>query len=170
MQLDDRWRSLERFGREDLLRLAQIAARDRQIFFQRNQDTRRLYSARFLCSALCQGAAVHYIDGRNGVKDFDVWTFFSPHPDRPFPYRRRGEMDFGDSRFGTSPDRPDFRGKKVDLIGRSIPAHPGEDPAIAIRRWLNGGSKSARELVRKAVVLLDPTERVGEIIWPIQST
>jgi hypothetical protein len=30
-----------------------------------------------VCVALCQGAALHFVDGENGVKDFDVWTFYA---------------------------------------------------------------------------------------------
>ena len=26
---------------------------------------------------LCQGAALHYVNGRNGVKDFDVWSIYA---------------------------------------------------------------------------------------------
>ncbi len=29
-----------------------------------------------LCVALCQGAALHFYDKKNGVKDFDVWFFY----------------------------------------------------------------------------------------------
>jgi hypothetical protein len=25
---------------------------------------------------LCQGGALHYVNGSNGVKDFDVWSFY----------------------------------------------------------------------------------------------
>jgi hypothetical protein len=32
----------------------------------------RLYADRLFAVALCQGAALHYIDGKNGVKDLDV--------------------------------------------------------------------------------------------------
>jgi hypothetical protein len=31
-----------------------------------------------MCRALCQGAAVQYMDRQNGVKDFDVWSSM-PH-------------------------------------------------------------------------------------------
>ena len=46
----------------------------------------------------------------------------------------------------------------------------GEDPAEAIRRWLRSGATiSAKLLAAKAVVLLSPGERVGEIVWPSYS-
>ena len=28
-----------------------------------------------ICVALCQGAAMHYFDKTNGIKDFDIWFF-----------------------------------------------------------------------------------------------
>ena len=32
-----------------------------------------------------RGAALHYVNGRNGVKDFDVWSFYAQYDDWPFP-------------------------------------------------------------------------------------
>ena len=69
----------------DLARLAQIAAEDRMDLFARKTELGRLYWNRVLCVLLCQGAALHFIDGKNGVKDFDVWTFYRAHPRRPYP-------------------------------------------------------------------------------------
>jgi hypothetical protein len=34
--------------------------------------------------------ALHYLDGRNGVKDFDVWSFYAARVDDPFSCRWRG--------------------------------------------------------------------------------
>jgi hypothetical protein len=55
------------------------------------------YRDRLLCVALCRGGALHYLDRSNGVKDFDVWTFFAALPDR-YPdralYRRNKARDF----------------------------------------------------------------------------
>src|SRR5438445_6563879 len=67
-------RSLERITVRDLTQLARIAAADRQAFFAKQPKWAKL-AERVVCVALCQGAALHFIDGRNGVKDFDVWTF-----------------------------------------------------------------------------------------------
>jgi hypothetical protein len=56
------------------LRVAEFAAKDRQGFFFR--CPRYLpYTDRVVCVALCQGAALHYVDHKNGVKDIDVCTF-----------------------------------------------------------------------------------------------
>jgi hypothetical protein len=106
--------------RGDLARLAALADTDRQDFFKRNPGTRHLYADRLFAVALCQGAALHYLDGINGIKDLDVWSFYDQHPQRQYPPRRIAQVDFGDPKFGTSDDSPQFAGRRVDLIGRSI--------------------------------------------------
>ncbi len=156
----------------ELQRLAGIAAVDRAAFFHRNPRWRDLYEDRVLCVALCQGSALHYVDGRNGIKDWDVWTFYAEPPglaqNDQFPPRRRGELAFGDARFGRCPVRPQHLGRPVDLIGRSIPWRHGENPVDAVVRYLRASrTTSARCLAAKAVVLLDPADRRGEIVWPV---
>jgi hypothetical protein len=118
--------------------------------------------------ALCQGAARHFIDGRNGVKDFDVYTFYAEHPIGPFPARWRTQADFGPSRLGRHPADPDsFRGRRVDLIGRSLDVSPAADPVEAVRRYLTAArTETARHLARKAVVLIDPEPLRGRVVWP----
>lgn len=55
----------------DLARLAALAAADRQDLFERKAETGRLYSDRLFAVALCQGAALHYVDGKNGINAGD---------------------------------------------------------------------------------------------------
>jgi hypothetical protein len=56
----------------------------------------------------------------------------------------------------------------VDLLGRSLPAEPGGDPADIIRRYLAAPrTDSAKALAAKAVVLIHPENRAGEIVWPV---
>ena len=139
-------------------------------FFARYPIWEKLYSNRIICVALCQGAALHYIDGKNGVKDFDVWTFFSEHPSgRPFPYRRMGHLDFGESKFGRHPDDLKFKGRCVDLIGRSIKAPVNTDPVKTLHEYLKkGNTKTSRELSKKAVVILEPESLFGKVIWQLE--
>jgi hypothetical protein len=162
-------RSYEPITIDDLARLAELANADRDQLFARNLRLGERYAERVLCVALCQGAALHYLDGRNGVKDFDVWTFYAEHPDGPFPYRRVGRLDFGPSKFGRMPNdiRP-YSGRRVDLIGRSLPVGRDADPVDALRRYLAvSRTASARALVAKAVVLIDPAQLRGICVWPI---
>ncbi len=118
-------------GMAELNRLADLAAQDREHFFARHPRWARLYGDRVLCVALCQGAALHCLDGRNGIKDWDVWTFYRRHPAAPFPARRIANLAFGDPRFGRSPGGGKYIGRRVDLIGRAISAEEDDDPVLA---------------------------------------
>lgn len=162
-------RSLERIGQPDLVRLADLAAQAERRLFARNPDGAGRYAGRLLCRALCQGAARHYLDGITGIKDFDVWSFYAARDDGPFPYRWRGTADFGPSRFGRYPhDPPSFRGRRVDFLGRSLPAAPADDSVTVLRAYLaSPRTTTAKALAAKAVVLLDPPGLLGEIIWPV---
>ena len=160
-------RSFERFADEDLARLAELAARDRSDRFRRKPRW-SAYADRVLCVALCQGAALHFLNGRTGIKDIDVWTFYAEHAVGPFPPRWLTHADFGPSRFGRHPeDPPTFIGRRIDLIGRSLPDEPDADPSSALVADLSAGrTGSAQALARKAVVLLDPEPLRGQVVWP----
>jgi hypothetical protein len=121
-----------------------------------------------LCRALCQGAALHYLDGSNGVKDFDVWSFYAERGDGPFPYRWRGTADYGPSKFGRYPaDPPSYAGRRADLLGRSLAASLSDDPVIILREYLSEGrTATARALAAKAVILISPPRLLGTIAWP----
>ena len=139
---------------------------DRRDFFSRHPDWARLYRRRVLCTALCQGAALHFVRGDVGINDFDVYTFYAAHPKRHWYAKRRRVCDFGDPKFGRSVDKPAFCGRRVDLMGRDIAAAPREDPIGALLRHLEGRrTETARLLAEKAVVLIDPRRFTGRVIW-----
>ena len=75
----------------DLLRLAVLAADAEAELFRRNPQSSGRYAGRLLGRALCQGAALHYVNQSNGVKDFDAWSFYAQYDDWPFPARWRGD-------------------------------------------------------------------------------
>lgn len=159
---------MAKFDEDDLRRLTEIGAVDRAKFFERNPRWRQLYEGRLLAVALCQGAALDFVNGTNGVKDLDVWTFYAAHPDAPFPSRRRGKVDFGVSKFGRHPNDHNLVGRRVDLLARSVSAAVGADPVSAIQAYVRDRrTDSAREPAAKAVVLLDPIEQRGRIVWPL---
>ncbi|SRR6266511_117261 len=160
-------RSSESIDVADLLHLDDLASGDEEDLFRRAPQGAGRYKGRLICRALCQGAALHYVDGVNGVKDFDVWSFYRALESGPFPYRRVGHADFGPSKFGRWPyDAARFAGRRVDLIGRSLPAEPSADPASVLRTYLaTGRTESARRLAAKAVVLINPRDRAGEVVW-----
>ena len=163
-------RSFVRIRRRDLDRLAELAAADRATFFAAHPDWARSYADRYIGSALCQGAAQHFVEGAVGVQDFDVYSFFETNPKRNWYAKRNKHVDFGDSRFGQSIDRPDFVGRRVDLLGRGINRRVRESALACIRRWIaEGSTDSARRLAKKAVVLLEPREQRGEVVWRSRS-
>ena len=66
-------RSYEPLTTRDLHRLGELAQIDRCGLVCRKVETGRLYSKRLFAVALCQGGALHFVDGKNGIKDLDVW-------------------------------------------------------------------------------------------------
>ncbi len=164
---DSRHRSFELIAADDLARLAQIAVADFSDLFRRS-DYSRPYADRLRVICLCQGAARHYVHGDRGVKDFDVWAFFDALPSHPFPWRRRSRRDFGPSRFGHNPDdRPNFTGRRVDVIGRSISMDRNKTPIAAVQGYLREArTTSARLLSQRPVVVVWPAADQGRVIWP----
>ena len=159
-------RSFEPIETHHLRKLADLAMSDLAGLFARRPRTGDLYRNRLMLLCLCQGAARHFVHRNRGVKDFDVWAFFSEHPERTFPYRRRGTRDFGHSRFGASPGDEGYRGRRVDVLGRSIPCVDGQEHADCVREWLRGEkTKSSREVAQSPVVVIHPAADVGSIIW-----
>ncbi|MEX1109636.1 MAG: hypothetical protein WEC00_12035 [Dongiaceae bacterium] len=159
-------RSFERIELADLKKLVEIALTDLNDLFGRKHDLTNLYRDRLLALAFCQGAAEHFVRPGRGVKDFDVWAFFSNNPQKSFPYRRRGKRDFGPSKFGRHPSDHGYAGRRVDILGRDISVSIGETPEVAIRRYLSTyPTKSARLLAMRPVVLLTPPELTGKVIW-----
>ena len=166
--LDRLERSLAKFDASDLKRLADIAARDRARFFARNPRWGTLYRDRLIAVALCQGGALHFVNGINGVKDLDVWAFYAEHPEAPLPWRRRGKVDYGASKFGRHPDDHELIGRRVDLLARSIAANVSADPVSTVQKYLQeGNTESARALQSGGVVLLEPEPLRGQVAWPI---
>ena len=159
-------RSYEKITLSDLRRLAKIAQEDREDLFNR-KPLLRAYAERIICVALCQGAAVHFLDGKNGIKDFDVWTFYRELPSRPFPYRRNAHRDFGDPKFGTDTKKIDHAGRRVDLLGRSIPCKMGQGTIEAVQRYLSDSPNATPKLLsKKAIIIIEPDALIGETAWP----
>jgi hypothetical protein len=166
---DPRFRSFATITLRDLERLLELARRDRDEFFATHRDWAEIYADRVLGTALCQGAALHYLRGDVGINDFDVYTFYASHPDRPWYAKRIKSVDFGDPKFGRSEVcRAKFIGRRVDLMARGLNVPPGTDMTEALVPYLDAPkTDTARELAQKAVVLLEP--RLGTTIWPRKS-
>ncbi len=168
-------RSHAPFTDEHLRRLVKIAFEDQEGLFERNSHL-AVYRKRLKLIALCQGGALHFLDCKkglkqtNGVKDLDVYSFYAEHPTVPWPYRRHGVTDFGESEFGYHPNRwAGFVGRHVDLMGRALPIRLHAEPIEvidAVRRWLATSSNPTPQHLRaKAVVSLYPAPYRGKVIW-----
>jgi hypothetical protein len=162
------FRSYARITRADLGRLIRLAREEREDFFDRHPEWAILYRKSMLCAALCGDGALHYLNGITGVHGFQVWTFYAENSEAPFPPAHVSHLDYGESKFGRDPGlSPSYKGLRVELRGRSLDARPGDDPLTVLQRYLKGGrSPSARELARKAVVLLEPEDFFGMEAWP----
>jgi hypothetical protein len=164
-------RSFARITPNDLTRLSQIALDDFSDLCRRQKYSRR-YADRLRLICLCQGAARHYVQGDRGVQDFDLLGFFEEVRGHPFPYRRRGKHDFGPSKFGRNSDVGDaFKGRRVDVIGRSIRTPKGKTPIEAVQNYLREArTKSASLLAERPAVVVWPARYCGRVIWDARST
>jgi hypothetical protein len=159
-------RSFKKITLRDLKSLAEIALKDRVDFFQRYPKY-KAYANRVICTALCQGAAKHYIDGSTGISDFDVYTFYRKHPSVTWYAKRKKSYDFGNPKFGPSVGHYDFVGRRVDCFGRAIEIPKKGDVITALRKYLRlGATKTSSLLAQKALVLLNP--KCGKIVWPVR--
>ncbi len=120
--MEESERSFAKIEESDLERLAQLSREDRDEFFSRHRRWQHLYASRLLCVTLCQSAAVHYVDGRYGAKDFDVWTFYAEHPDEAFPGDAWAEKTTALQSSERIPDDAGYVRRRVDLLARSIHA------------------------------------------------
>lgn len=177
---------------EHLARLANLAGED-HLFFTRPEG-RPEYAHRRLLVVLAQGAAKHWVDGKSGVKDLDVWTFYARLPGQRFPGdKRERHVDFGPSSLGRqaydygsarSPSElaqwqrwDAYEGRRVDLLMRVLDLPPGSSPATSIaglRDWLAAGARvsttnkpSSWWLAQKAAVVVHPARHRGRVVWPL---
>ncbi|UIK18027.1 hypothetical protein [Rhizobium leguminosarum] len=156
-------RSLELINTADLQQFSEAALRKLSEIFRR-APVAGLYENRLLILALAQGGALHYENGETGLKDIDIWAFFSEGPSKPFPPRARWTVDFGPSKFGRHPDDIGFTGRRMDILGRSIPTQANEQPEKSVRRWLDGWSGSAVALRQKPMFAIFPKAISGSRI------
>jgi hypothetical protein len=158
-------RSYKPISLSDLKLLANIAKQDRKHFFQTNNNWAKYYENNVICIALCQGAAKHYIDIKTGINDFDVYTFYKNNPKKHLYAKRIKSFDLGNPKFGQSLDKPEYIGRRVDCLMRSIEINENENIVDAIRRYvIEGKTITSKLLANKAVVLIEPN--CGKKIWP----
>lgn len=150
-----------------LKRIAEEALQDMQTFFQQRPEIKR----HRLCMVLAEDAANHYVKG-TGFRCISVWTFFiKSQACRDFHPLRHTRVDIGTDKFGHSswkkhPSDIGFTGRGINCYGRSITERDEGDLKATLSHYLKTSkSKGASRLREKAVVLLWPEDRRGEIIW-----
>jgi len=177
-------RSVKRIGKVHLKALGKIARDDISSLLSKSDRFRRAYRGRLFAITLCQGAATHYLDGTNGVKDFDVWSWWaerdpalSRYTGYKFPYRRFRSVDSARydrcfEGFGVRANDADdgYEGRRVDLLMREIPDSLGatgiSDPVLALQEYLTKGkTDSARLLSAKPLIGIWPESILGIHIW-----
>ncbi len=142
-----------------------MAQEDIESFFERKPRYTD-YVGKEVLITLGQGGALHYIDKKNGVKDFDVWFFYPQLGDIVLPYRRRGVVDFGESKFGKHPNDKGFKGRKIDVMMRSDSHFNHGNPSLALQSYLKDAlTTTAQMLSIKAMIGLHPENLFGEVLW-----
>lgn len=146
---------------EHLKRLAALADTERDAFFTRNPRQTDRYRDRYLCTALCQGAALHFLGRGDGVKDFDVHFFYHQNPDHPLMAR------------GVKAERAEFNHfgvKEVHFLRTVVPPEYVEDSegiVETLQYFLEETPTSnASHLAQKAVIGLHPKSLFERVIWP----
>ncbi len=161
-------RCLEPITKEDLKELYEGSVKRLREYFIQGDGAKwkGLYNIeKPLAVALCQGAAMHYHDKANGVKDFDVWFFYAFNK-KHLPYRTIWTWDYQNPKYGRHPSMPGYKGRKVDTIVRSIKNYTQNNPVKTIHQFLQlENTASSNELAKKAVVMLAPEDLIGKIVW-----
>ncbi len=164
-------RSLKPITKNDLIELYNGSFKClNEYFIQGNgKKWEKLYNIKKpIAVALCQGAAMHFHDKSNGIKDFDIW-FFYPFNKKHLPYRSIWNWDYINPKFGRHPSNQImkyYKGRKVDVLVRSIRNYTINNPEKTIYQYLNlENTASSKELAKKAVVMLSPKPLMGKVIW-----
>lgn len=170
MQIEKRSRA--RITIADPKRLGTLALDELKNFLLANPNLKRDFSNSLVAIALCQGAALHFIDGKTGIKDFDVYLFFGKY-DRKLVNRRPKLADSGLAKFGLHPadHKRRYQSRRIDFLRRSIDddivkREKGVPEACLIAYLRHHRTKTAEEVAQKAVIGLWPKTILGKIIWP----
>jgi len=163
-------RSYDKIDKSDLKILLKHATDDLDSFVKKHPKYKQLKS-KIIAVCLCQGGGLHYNDGTTGIRDFDVYTFFSDDCSIRYPVRRRAVKDFGINKFGktypTPKERnnyPDFIGRNVDIMARHI--EDKKNYIESLQTYLTEQkTPTAFHLAQKGVVVLWPENDIGKTIW-----
>ena len=163
----------EQLTRDDLIRLKDIVLGSLKTRVYQAPVARQ-YAGRLMMLTLCQGAAQNYLHGAHGkngrgVKDLDVWAFHYDGLEKAVPSEdAHWRSDFGESHLGCNPHDDGYVGRRIDIIGRSIPFVGNAKDSFLT--WLTGDSHSASQLIKRPVIGLFPENYLGAVIWPGMTT
>jgi hypothetical protein len=142
----------------DLQQLRDLALREHDDFFKRNPHLKRSYHNSLIGICLCQGAALHYLDHKTGIADFDIWHFYLVDDRQNFPYRAH------------KVDKQGYRGIKIDYLKRAIPRKlylsNDRKPEKAIVEFIRTRKTKTKTLLDKAIIGLYPADSFGTVFWP----
>ncbi len=169
-QAFDPERSYRKITVRDLSHLRDLALGEIKSFFALRRDLEGRYRHHLISIALCQGAALHFVDGHNGVKDFDIYFFFGCGSNPRLYNRKTISRECGLRKFGVHPKDGDsgYKTRRVDYLRRCVGTGSGRSAQKAIQDYLAAGNtKTARCLSEKAVVGLWPKSLFACVIWPL---
>ncbi len=124
-------------------------------FLSMKEEKYSVYRDKLIAIALCQGAALHFIDKKNGVKDIDVWFFFEEDEKVKIPHRNNMLKSY-------CIECPNFGVKRIDclkkMISLTIIGMAGsKDPLQVLRTYLkHAGTQTAYFLSQKPCIILYP--------------
>lgn len=142
--------------------LAERAKKEHRDFFVRRPHLQSTYHKSLVGIVLCQGAALHYINQKNGIKDFDIWLFYKTNRKVHLSVRK------------PFTDKKGYNGIKIDFMKRVISAslckkffnRPDE---CILRHLQEYNTPTKRLLLQKAVIGLYPKKIFAKIIWPTKN-
>ena len=107
--------------KEDLCSIKEKVLKDQKKFFEKYLKYKLYEEKKIVAMLLVQGAALHFIDKKKGIKDFDVLCVYNKIPKKYFPFRRLKQIDSKLEKFGRSPDdSTKFKGRRIDIMMRAV--------------------------------------------------
>lgn len=151
-------RIYDSISERDLLALKDFGIREHEEFFKRNSYLKKDFYRSLAGICLCQGAALHYLNQKTGIKDFDVWHFYANNENVTLRCRRPKRI------------KNAYMGRDIDFLKRAIPKNifalfPNNLEKIIMSFLLERNTKSKNLLLKKAVIGLYPNNIFAKILW-----
>ena len=160
------YRTYERIFSSNLKRLSVLVATERSEFFARHIEARKTYADKLITTILVGDAALHFLNGNSGFIDFHLITLYSKTKGSRFPFKGISYLDYGFSKFGKTPNKNVYRGRRIAL--RSICISGSVDQPIESTQQfiIKNRLGSADKIKKKAAIVIEPRVFLGYIAWP----